>query len=47
MNKVMSTGLISKMKNGVSSKPSGLVSEMVKLGGEAGVEMVTDLINQI
>ena len=35
MNKGMSTGPSSVMKNGVVTRPWGLVSEMVKLGGEA------------
>ena len=37
---------ISKMKNGKTAGPSGVVSEMVKAAGETG-DMVTDLVNQI
>ena len=35
------------MKNGKTAGPSGVVSEMVKVPGEAGVDMITDLINHI
>ena len=38
---------ISKMKNGKAAGPSGAVSEIVKAGGEAEVDMITDLVNQI
>ena len=38
---------ISKMKNGKAAKQSGMVSEMVKLAGEAKVDVVTNQINQI
>ena len=38
---------VSKMKNGKNARPSGLVSEMVKVAGETGVSMITDLVNQI
>ena len=34
------------MKNGKSAGLSGVVSEMVKLAGETGVDILTDLINQ-
>ena len=27
--------------------PSGVISEMVKAAGKAGVDMITDLVNQI
>ena len=36
-----------KMKNGKPAGPSAVVSEMVKTTGEAGVDMITDLANQI
>ena len=35
------------MKNGKSAGPLGLVSEMVKAAGVAGVGMITDLVNRI
>ena len=38
---------ISKMKNGKVTGSLGLVSEMVKAAGEAGNDMITDLVNQI
>ena len=38
---------ISKMKNGKAAGLSGVVSEMVKAAGEAGVDMITDVVNQI
>ena len=38
---------ISKMKNRKAAGPSGLVSEMVKAVGEAGVSINTSLVNQI
>ena len=37
----------SKMKNGKDVGQSGVVSEMVKAAGEAGVDMIRDLVNQI
>ena len=42
----MIRGTTSKMKNGKSAGLSGVVSEMVKLAGETGVDILTDLINQ-
>ena len=36
-----------KMKYGKAAHPSGLVSEIVKVAGETGFEMITDLVNQI
>ena len=36
-----------KMKNGKAARPSGVVSEMVKASGEAGVDIIKDLGNQI
>ena len=36
-----------KMKYGKAAHPSGLVSEIVKVAGETGCEMITDLVNQI
>ena len=38
--------LIYKKKNDRAGWPTGLVSEMVKWGGEAGIDMATDMINQ-
>ena len=38
---------ISKMRNGKAARPSGVLSEMVKATGKAGVGMITDLLNQI
>lgn len=38
---------LSKMKDGKTPGPSVLVQGMVKLADEAGVDMITDLINQI
>ena len=38
---------ISKMKNWKAAGPSSLVSEMVKAAGEAGVDMITNLVSQI
>ena len=36
------------MKNGKAAGPSGVMPEMmVKAAGEAGVDMITDLVNQI
>ena len=35
------------MKNGKSAGPLGLVSEMVKAAGVAGVGMITDLVNRV
>ena len=35
------------MKNGKAAGALGLVSEMVKVTGEAEVGMITDLVNQI
>lgn len=34
-------------KAGKNTELSGLVSKMVKTTGEAGVDMITDLVNQI
>ena len=39
--------LISEIKNGKAAGLSGVVSEMVKTAKEVGVEMVTDIVNQI
>ena len=38
---------ISNMKNGKATGPTGAVSEMVKTVGEAEVDMITGLVNQI
>ena len=35
------------MRNGKAAGPSGVLSEMVKATGKAGVGMITDLLNQI
>ena len=35
------------MKNQKAANPSGVVSEMLKTAGEAGVGMTTNLVNQI
>ena len=39
--------LISKIKNGKTIGPSGLVSEMIKSAQEAEIDVITYLINQI
>ena len=38
---------ISKMKKGKASGQIIIVSEMVKVAGQAGGDMITDLVNQI
>ena len=38
---------ISKMKDGKAATSSGLASEIVNAAGEAGADMMTDLVNQI
>ena len=38
---------ISKMKNRKAAGPSTVVSEMTVAVGEAGVDIITDLVNQI
>ena len=38
---------ISKIKNGKAAGLLSVVQEMVKTAGEAGVEMITDIVNQI
>ena len=38
---------ISKMKKGKAAGASGVVSEVIKAAREAGVGMMTDLVNQI
>ena len=38
---------VSKMENGKTAEPSGEVSKMVRAIGEAKVDMITDLVNQI
>ena len=35
------------MKNGKIAVPSGVVSDMVKAAGEAGVDMIMDQVNKI
>ena len=37
---------ISKIKNGKVGGPLGVLQEMVKTTGEAGVDMITDLVNK-
>ena len=37
---------ISKMMNGKAAGSSGVESEMVEAAGEAGVDIITDLVNQ-
>lgn len=39
--------LITNMKNGKATGPPSVVSEIVKVAGGAGVDMITDLPNQI
>ena len=46
-NKDMVRESISKMKNGKAAGPTGVVSELVKAAWEAGVAVITDLVNQI
>lgn len=36
-----------KIKNEKAVGPSGVISEMVKAAGKAGVDMIIDLVNQI
>ena len=38
---------ISKIKNGKAARPSDVASEMVKAARKAGVDMITELMNQI
>ena len=38
---------ISDMKNGKAAGLLGVVPEMVKAAREAGVDMITDLVNQV
>ena len=47
IDKDMVRASISKMKNGNAAGLSRVVSEMVKVAGEAGVDMIADLVNQI
>ena len=35
------------MKSNKAAGPSGIVSEMLKASGEAGIDLVTDLVNSI
>lgn len=39
--------LITNVKNGKATGPPSVVSEIVKAAGGAGVDMITDLPNQI
>ena len=45
IEKAMVHESISKLRNGKAAGPSGVVSEMARTGGEAGVDMITDLVN--
>ena len=47
VTKKMVEKAVSKMKNGKAAGPSGIVSEMVKAAGEVGIDMITNLVNQI
>ena len=38
---------ISKIKNGKAAGSSGVVSQMEKTAEEAGIDIITDLVNQI
>ena len=38
---------INKMKSNKAAGPSGIVSEMLKASSEAGIDLVTDLVNSI
>ena len=38
---------ISRMKSGKAAGPSGIVSEMLNASGDAGIDLVTDLVNSI
>ena len=38
---------ISEMKNRQAAGPPGVVSKMKKKGGESGVDLINDLLNQI
>ena len=38
---------ISKTKDGKVARPSGLVSEMVKLTEQARIDLITHLVNEI
>ena len=46
MNKGLVRELIYKKKNDRAGWPTGLVSEMVKWGGEARIDMTTNMIKQ-
>ena len=45
IEKAMVHESISKLRNGKAAGPSGVVSEMARTGGEAVVDMITDLVN--
>ena len=38
---------ISKMKSGKAAGPSGIVAEMLMASGEAGIDLVTELVSSI
>lgn len=39
--------LIIRMKNGRAARPKHVVSEMTKVAGKAGIDMITNLANHI
>ena len=47
IEKEMVREAVSKMKKGKAAGPSGVVAEMLKAAGETGIEMITNLTNQI
>ena len=47
IQKDMARESISKMKNGKAAGSTGLVSEMVNSAGEVGVDIITNLLNEI
>ena len=47
ITKDMVAKAVQKMKNGKAAGPSGIVSEMVKAAGDAGIDMITNLVNCI
>ena len=47
IEKEMVREAVSKMKKAKAAGPSGVVAEMLKAAGETGIEMITNLTNQI
>ena len=47
IDKGMVRDSLNKMKNGKAAAPPGVVSEMAKAAGETGVDMSTDIVNQL